>query len=720
MKFMTKGLLAFCACIALSAGVAITGLALAQTSTPAASKQEPATTAELAEKVEIITRAKITADVPLNEPRAIDLGLVKVPGIEKSLTDGVTAKAYTRYVAVEGRKIGQVVLVGVEKGGRQEALNSTDFSAQFDLSKPQLDPAAEVLIKGDRVQLKEALERLAAEPEKKETEENTVASQQKSAQPGSTQQKQNELASGYQTPSAVQVAAAADPVESIQVSTEGCPIRIDLAQQLAIQQSKTVTTKDGAVSAESDCTDSNQSFPLQRSYSVCPDQVQLEAKTAMAQYKLFYVNDGGASVEVSDCTSDADKVFAIVERFDSCTVSLDYEGKTATPRSALVYANSNNTQVQVRGCEASETKAAVPLVATTSSCSIRHAFGEGKSYQQGTYIYTLDGVTYQAGACTDNGTVYTQTKVYTDNSGANVCQPIVDQAGKTVILQIRIQITVDGLSQYITDCTPDTSALAIQSTTDGCMDPSVWTHDITAGISYGQERFYYSAGGERKYITGCQTSTTTYQQEVENTGWQNHDAQLFAYSLNTVYITPATGRYNIKTSEVLPGAAQIPYEIVKTEDRQNGNKTYNGCDAYKETDKVEVWLRPDETEFVKKIGIGDTVGPINVCSTTLVATQRVGTGTVWQFMYQYWSGTYYEHWEKKNTSEDVQKFEVKNMETGQIVSLSCKFMHNDWTYYRDNAGPSAEHSSNGVWDGYLQSMYGPQYVQSLTVPPCPF
>src|SRR3546814_13458517 len=75
----------------------------------------------------------------------------------------------------------------------------------------------------------------------------------------------------------------------------------------------------------------------------------MEALIATAQYKLYYIDAGGATVEVSDCTPDTDKVFAIVEKFDACTVALDYEKQTATPQSALVYANEANSQVQVRG-----------------------------------------------------------------------------------------------------------------------------------------------------------------------------------------------------------------------------------------------------------------------------------------------------------------------------------------------------------------------------------
>src|SRR3546814_8241806 len=83
----------------------------------------------------------------------------------------------------------------------------------------------------------------------------------------------------------------------------------------------------------------------------------------------------------------------------------------------------------------------------------------------------------------------------------------------------------DLLSQFITDCTPDTSTLAVQVTTDGCNDPANWLHDISAGVSYGQERYFFVDGGQRKYITSCQNSTTTYMQHVEITGWQNHDAR---------------------------------------------------------------------------------------------------------------------------------------------------------------------------------------------------
>jgi hypothetical protein len=289
-----------------------------------------------------------------------------------------------------------------------------------------------------------------------------------------------------------------------------------------------------------------------------------------------------------------------------------------------------------------------------------------------------------------------------------------------VALQSRIQITVNSLSQYITDCTPDTSTLAVQVTTDGCTDPANWLHDISAGVSYGQERFYFLDGGQRKYINNCQNSTTTYQQHIEITGWQNHDAQLFAYALTTIYIDTDAGRYNIKTSEVLAGATQMPYQLVNTVDKPNGTSTYDGCNAYRATDKVEVYTRPDDTEYDKKIGDGTTVGPVNACVTTLVNTQRVNTGYYWGVInFGYCGGNgddpnpCWYRYAQYYKQDDVQKFEVKNTETGALVSETCKFMHG-WSFYDSGVATGVQGISAEM--GYPPP--GPS--QSLTVPPCPY
>ncbi|GAB6053079.1 hypothetical protein JCM17960_18990 [Magnetospira thiophila] len=612
--------------LAVAALLAALAAPAAETPDPAA-EDDPAMIATLAAKVNILTRAARLTEIPEGEPLPLDLSLLTVPGASPDLTRGVTAKAYARYVTVEDKRIGQVVLVGVEKDGRREALDSNLFSAQFELDDPRLQPAAPVTVQGDGASLIEALKRLAEHPAETPTQEEpaVIASTDDGAKPAGSNATANDPAAAYKTPDPVQLADA--PTETVSVVTEGCPVRIDIEQLRAIQQSKTVTATGGVVASETPCTDGAEGFTLQRSYSVCSDLVDMEARTATAQYLLYYVDAGGARQEVTECAADSDQLFPIVETFTACTLLLDYQAQQAVPQSALIYRDSNNADVQVRGCQASETKAPVPMVRTTNGCSIRHDYAGGTSYQQGTWTYALDGITYQAGGCTDTGVEYVHEQIYEGSDGQYVCSPIVDLDGGTVTLQSRLRINVDGVKQYITECAPDTSgALPIATTTGGCDNPATWEHDLTAGVSYGEERFYYLHNGVPVYVTGCQASAAVYAHQVETAGWQNHDDQLFAYALSTVYITPPSGRYDIKTAEVLQGATQMPFELTGTDTLPNGQWEYAGCDALQLTDLVEIWRRPDGTDYEKAIGAGVPTGPTDVCVDTVTASGAYSTG----------------------------------------------------------------------------------------------
>lgn len=579
-----------------------------------AQTQLPGNAPDMIRKVDISVRPVVLTTVPLNEPARIDLGSLQVPGASATLTQGVTVKAYTRYVDFKGQKIGQIVLVGVEKNARYEALPADAYAAQFDLTTAELDPANEVVIEGDGAALVAALQRLSQTPSEPPQEQAAETDERPSAQPqngggGS----ENSEAASYKTPEPVTVTPEA--IESVWVTTAGCPIRIDLDQLRAIQQSKTETTKAGALISETACSDSAEGFDLQKSYTVCSDAVDLAARTATAQYVLFYMDGGGSRQEITECTSDTEKVFPVVEKFDACTTFLDYSGLEAVPQSTLIYQNDNNAEVQVRGCEPSETKQAVPLSPTTNGCSIRHDFGLGKSYRQATNTYLMNGILYTAGGCADDGTEYAHTTTYQDTAGGTICAPIVDLAGSKVTLQSRIQISVNGIGQYITECTPDTSGhLSIAATTEGCTNPVGWQHDLSAAQSFGQERHYYTFNGQQYYVNDCQNSQVTYPHQVETTGWQNHDDQLFAYSLDTIYIDAPTGRYDIQVSQVQSGAVQMPYQLSGTATVPSGAITYDGCDKFTETQNVEDWQRPDATTYQKTIGAGTPIGPINSCT----------------------------------------------------------------------------------------------------------
>ena len=571
--------------------------------------------------VNISVRPKTVTAVPFNTPGEIDLGSLDVQGLPVSLTEDVTVKAFTRYVDYKGRKIGQVVLSGVERDGNIEPLPASVYSAQFDLETPQLDPAREVMIEADATALSDALRKLAqmnkdkgATPRLAQSSDNDDANPENGSNGADDSQ-----ASAYEPPSALNVAPEAQEVVSI--TTEGCTIRIDQAQGKAIQQSRTVTSKNGAVASGSECTDSETGFPLEKSYSVCEDDVDIDALTATGQYLLFYTDAGGSRQEVTACGPDSEKIFTIVEDFDSCTVYMDYVAKEAVTRSLLTYQDDNNSNIQVRGCQASDTVPAVELAATTDGCAIRHDFAADTSYQQGTNVYLKDGIQYMVGGCIDTETQYAHTAAYEDAAGNSLCSTVVDLAQSQATLQNRVQIVVDGVTRYISECTPDINgALALTATTDGCTNVSAWEHDLTTGQSFGQERHYYVSGGNDIYVNDCQNSLVTYAHQQENTGWQNHDDQLFAWSLDTVYITPPTGRHDVAVSEVLSGAEKMPYTLSGTETIESGTVTYEECGKYLNTQDVENWKRPDQSTYQKPVGEGTPTGPGDACTLQVSTT----------------------------------------------------------------------------------------------------
>ena len=682
--------------IALAAALSLTSVALAQQAAPTTDGQASETSVEtLVEKVAILTRANVRTAVPELEARAVDLDLVEVPGISKNLTKGVTAKAYARYVTVDGEKIGQVVLTGVEKDGRAESLNSTAFIAQFDMKAAELDPAQPITVEGDKAEMRAALERLAEQQDtaaaaEEEKEDEKAGDPTRDAQIGSNDA-QNADAAGYQNPEPLAVAEADAPL--VRIVTDGCAIRVDTAQGFAIQQSRVETTEDGNVSSSA-CEDSEVRYPLQRSYSVCSDSVDLEALKATAQYVLFYTDAGGARQEVTECVADEDQVFDIVEDRESCPVFLDYSSMQAVTQAALIYKNANNATVQVRGCEASGEVEAVALVETTDGCSIRHDFNAGRSYQQGRHTYELDGVTWQAGACADTGTEYAHEKVYLSNAGAKICSAIVDQNGGNVTMQYRVAITKDSLVEYITECKPDDTTTALISTTEGCTNPFTWNHDVSAGVSYGMERFFYMFNGVKEYVTQCQQSETTYAHQVETAGWEPHDDQLFAYQKSTVYIMAPSGRYNVVTSEVVDGTPQMAYTFESDGTQASGEYYYEDCSRFERVDTVENYKRPDDTIYAKPIGEGTPLGPVHACEetvdktwprTSLSGPQYVvwanpvctgGTAARWQATYQ---------GKRKVVREDG---EVIIEETKTKSELSDRCPYNSYTSPSSNPYPA--------------------------------
>jgi hypothetical protein len=565
-----------------------------------------------------------TVKLPDMQPIEAIFSLGKIEGVSPELISGVVAKGYTRKVDVENQSIGQILVVSVAKGEREETISAEGLQAQFDAKQTDsLFPEKTVEVSGSKAALVAALERLHApkeeEKEKKETKDEVS---QNPVSPGGSK---NDEAASYRSPTVTSAPPEEkEPVTDLRTTTNDCPVRIDLVQGVAIQQSKIQTFTDGALTNDGECSDSDINYKLKKSYVSCPDDVwDLKVMTAWPQFQWYYLDGAGENRRVGECQKDEDVAYAITEDEDQCRIDIDYVNHLAVPQSALVYIGRNNARTQVpgHGCGPSTKSAAIPMTENKDNCPMRHEYGEGLSYELSMWTYLRDGVTYQAGPCS-SGRKFEHVTVYADNVGNYIC-PVITNLNtnpKTVTLQSRKQITVDGVPQFVTDCTPDTATKGVFSASDVCMDPSKWTHDLAANISYGQERFYYlKADGTREYITPCQNSSVTYPHDVTITGYQNHDDQLWAYPLMTVKITVNGTPYPIAQSTVLPGAVQLPYVEDGTVDQRTGERTDEGCNVYWQTARYKRWKRPDDTEFLQYLSAGTPEGPSDGCTYSVVS-----------------------------------------------------------------------------------------------------
>ena len=210
-----------------------------------------------------------------------------------------------------------------------------------------------------------------------------------------------------------------------------------------------------------------------------------------------------------------------------------------------------------------------------------------------------------------------------------------------MILQSRVRITVDGEARYIRECVPDTAGTEVSSTTEGCDDPSEWTHDLTAGVSYGQERFYFVHNGKREYVTDCVDSDVTYIHDVTVAGYRHHDDRRFSHALSKVTIEAPSGEHVIVDGVVLPGAPQVPYEWLREALVPAGAPSYSGCEKTEPRDRIECWRRPsvapppetmargdcDGSEYRRTLGPGEAVVTADVCTAQVSASWTLIDGS---------------------------------------------------------------------------------------------
>lgn len=571
--------------------------------------------------------AKQKTELKQNQLISIDLEIDEFAPLQEQVpTQGVSAHGYSRYVVVKGKRIGQTVLNKLSKNGKSVSLNPDNFVSQFDIQvgsdKVELDPETVLKVDGNEPELIEALKEL--EEKQGEEEEEDQEQQDQQEQPrqnsaagntgssgnsgGQSQSPQSQTTAPYEVPTQGNETVTTE----IRIVTDGCDLVIDNQSGLVREQSKSQTFENGVMVAESACSESGRTFPIQRSYAACPDTVDIPGRIARPQYTEYFNDADQVRQELSDCQIDEDQGFTITEN-NSCPVDVDLLKGTAIIQSKLVYINGNNTELQVRECQPSETQDPIDMQRDFSACSIKHDFDAGISKPLATWIYEYDGTFYQASPCIETETIYAHEQIYTQN-GVDVCPVIIDMSGQIAVPQYRTAITVDGQTEFIDECRPnENGGLQFMATTETCDNPVLFQHDIGAGVSYGLQRFYYE-NPNPVYVTECQIGGPTYTHSHELTGWKLDDDQLFGQALKTVSINVNGKNYPIVENALLDGEQQIAYiaEAAQTIGLEDA-KSHEGCQVFQQTQIKQNYVRPDDTVLETLVGTGDPLELGDMC-----------------------------------------------------------------------------------------------------------
>jgi hypothetical protein len=571
---------------------------------------------QLSDKITMPIWPKVGAELKEQEVVEVSFRPGNIADIDSNLLKGVTFKGYARKVAVEDRQIGQVLATSVSKEDKEVAISATGFSAQFDAKEtPEITEDKSFEVEGSKAELLAALEKLNSnEKEDEEKEEETPT---KGVGNNDADGEENEMAAGYKTPAKMKIDEKEDPVVEMKSTKDGCEIRVDVAQGVAIEQTKTQTLTDGVVTEDGECSDSEVRYLLKD--NVCENLIDIASMTAYPQKKQYYIDTAGFKHEIGECMPDNSKAMAVSEEISNCTPDFDYNENKVVFNTALVYTDQNGVVVQARGCEPSTTIPSVALKDTTDGCNLRNDFENKKTYEMAMKVYKNSGQVLPATGCTDTGIVYDQKDVY------GVCPPIDGEDSSKVTLQYRRQIIVDGVPQFVSGCRPDEHTTDVVATTEGCEI----RHDINAGISYEQIRHYYFEAGRKKYVTTCQDSDVSFAHDVEIVGYEYHDDQRFAYPKMKVTINTASGVQTVANSIVLEGSAKLPYVLEDTKAVPTGEPRYEGCNEFRDTVVSEVYKRPDDSFYNFPTGAaGEPEGPRDACSET-IQTRTYNRGGLW-------------------------------------------------------------------------------------------
>ena len=438
----------------------------------------------------------------------------------------------------------------------------------------------------------------------------------------------NDMLEGFELPDVKEKTEEAK-VDEMTLSEAGCPLKVSADGSVVQVQSQTI--KNGQ--PQGDCSPNGTNLTVQKSYATCEDDKDLDAHTAFAQFRRFYVDQSGTTQYLDDeCVIDNDLKFVMYQDSSVCSFDLELAGSspTAFNRGKWYYQNRNNNRVEVSGCERIEDETA-PILTTTEGCTPRHEFQfgtGGQSLEMVKQYFVWDDIPRVVSDCSDSGKTFAhihKTNVCSDltPTQADLANFTEGEAALIAVPQERIAIDLNGTETYISECKPIENVTAeLFKETAGC--ETTFFHYLSAGESYGSTKWKYQIDGKPEItLTSCiQDNAVTYDHQTRINGYEHHDSLLYSEPKTEIYLQADGQEVMVSEAQVRSGAPQLDYVFQQSVLVATGELFYetdSSCEKLMRRNDIDRYLKGDLVSVYDDIkGEGEALSQGDGCNTVVV------------------------------------------------------------------------------------------------------
>ena len=308
--------------------------------------------------------------------------------------------------------------------------------------------------------------------------------------------------------------------------TTSCAPRVDYQLNKVFLQER--TTVDGKEAQG--CKDTSTSFALQKDFQACPTSIDVSSKKIVYNFQYFYVDEDNGKNVIDNCKADTSRTqtLKITKTYEGCTDFVNLSSNIAYSQYKQSYQDIDGKEILIQDCTVDSEKS-YHITEDYNGCTTRHLFDLGYSIAQSRFYYIKDLKEISVQDCQDTD------KKYQHVVTADTCTPIVSNSQVTIFN--RKYITVDGIKQYISECTPLNSNVSIKS--ENCTS-TPFTHDFITGQSFQNKNYYYlDLDNNRVEVSSCIKSETAYVQTDDTSvcSEENDDVNSQTYLYSKKYIT---------------------------------------------------------------------------------------------------------------------------------------------------------------------------------------